>query len=191
MLSHLKRGETDQTPIIKLKCVRSGLPFDRVVGRHGPPFRSAAAKGSASRGGAGLRLIYGGGDKKKKKREKRTKESNHPSTKIIRKKLQWKEQLPLFTRVPEEEKPGLKIGDRDLMILQAVMKYRFITSTQLKALLWSIPERSLQSRLKKLYHNEFLNRPREQRVLRITEGLNEIIYSLGDRGVDLLATHLV
>lgn len=100
------------------------------------------------------------------------------------------DQLPLFSRVPEEKRPGLKIGDRDLTILKAVMKCRFITSTQLKALLWSIPERSLQSRLKKLYHNGFLNRPSEQRVLRIMEGLTEIIYSLGDRGVDLLARHL-
>ena len=99
-------------------------------------------------------------------------------------------RLPYFTRVAEEERPSLSVQKRDIQILKAVMDHRFITSTQLKALLWWIPERSLQGRLKKLYHHKFLNRPKEQRVLRIMEDWHEMVYSLDDRGVDLLANHL-
>jgi len=99
-------------------------------------------------------------------------------------------RLPYFTRVAEEKRPSLSVQSRDIEILKAVMDHRFITSNQLKALLWWIPERSLQGRLKKLYHHKFLNRPKEQRVLRIMDDYHEMVYSLDDRGVDLLANQL-
>lgn len=99
-------------------------------------------------------------------------------------------QLPYFERVAEEDRPGLNVQERDLKILETVMNHRFISSTQLKALLWWIPENSLQDRLKKLYHHKFLNRPKDQRVLRIMDDFSQMVYSLDDRGVKLLANHL-
>jgi len=99
-------------------------------------------------------------------------------------------RLPYFTRVAEEKRPSFSVQRRDIEILKAVMDHRFISSRQLKSLLWWIPERSLLGRLKKMYHHQMLDRPSEQRVLRIMHNWHEMVYSLDDRGVDLLANNL-
>lgn len=84
--------------------------------------------------------------------------------------------LPRFKR--SENKPPLKIQQRDIEILRHVYENRFLTTQQV---LFLIPgsSRVILLRLQKLFHNGYLDR--------LTTDLHkENIYALGNKGADLL-----
>jgi len=66
------------------------------------------------------------------------------------------------TRFERERPPGLVITDRDIALLEATARHRFVRSTHLQALMPEEPPAKILRRLHKLYHNGYLDRPRAQ-----------------------------
>ncbi|MFQ5870418.1 MAG: replication-relaxation family protein, partial [Candidatus Zixiibacteriota bacterium] len=100
-----------------------------------------------------------------------------------------RKQLPYFERIPIEERPPFVFQERDLEVLKVVMTYRVVDSEIISALIsggnWGITQR-----LTKLYHWEFLSRPKDQIVLRIQQKHRHLIYTLDSEGVRCLVNEL-
>jgi hypothetical protein len=93
-----------------------------------------------------------------------------------------KKRKPRFHRVPPV---GLQLQERDAQIILQVYKHRFLTSEHIIALLSASPKPLLR-RLSLLYHAGYLGRPKEQ-IRPYFRGTRPIVYSLGNKGVDVLA----
>ena len=91
---------------------------------------------------------------------------------------------PRFIRAPTSE---LCLTPRDLDLVRAVAVHRFLRSTHLIALSEGSPQKILR-RLNLLYHHAYLDRPRLQLDF-YERGSEPMIYALGNRGADLLASH--
>lgn len=101
-----------------------------------------------------------------------------------------------MTHVPnrrrEERVPGLCLQTRDIQILEAVRKYRFVRSDHLRALLFQpVSHRVLQTRLKKLSDHGYLKR---LYVPAVFDGEHQAqthprqpIYTLSRRGLQVLS----
>ncbi len=87
-----------------------------------------------------------------------------------------------FDRVPDQR--ILQIQPRDIEILVALARYRFLTSRQLIALTGG-GEQGVLRRLHRLFHNGFINRPRVQIKTR-TIGTEPMAYALSRKGADWL-----
>lgn len=96
-----------------------------------------------------------------------------------------KQRAAKFKRQPLEV-GGIILQERDLNIVKLVYDYRFLNSEQIKALI-NGSERGILRRLQKLFHHGFLDRPLSQIVYPLT-GTPKMVYALGDKGADLLAT---
>ncbi|MBS3765240.1 replication-relaxation family protein [Candidatus Bipolaricaulota bacterium] len=88
-----------------------------------------------------------------------------------------------FKRAKKENRPGLSITKRDRDILEAVAKYRYLSTSMFEAKFPAASERGLKRRLKKLFQHRLLNRPKSQVSLRVFTDQRELIYSLGPEGV--------
>ncbi|MCF7889863.1 replication-relaxation family protein [Candidatus Bipolaricaulota bacterium] len=97
-----------------------------------------------------------------------------------------KNKYSYFKRAEEENRPGLSLTDRDIDIVESIATYRFLTTKMISAIYPNSSKRSLQRRLKKMYHHGIVGRPRSQLGLRLFSNQREIIYSLGQEGVNLL-----
>jgi predicted transcriptional regulator len=88
---------------------------------------------------------------------------------------------PRFARVADVH---FRLQERDIEIIKAVYKHRFLTSSQVIAL---VPgsEKGLLRRLHYLYHAGFVDRPKEQ-IRPYRNGSNVFVYAIGNRGADLL-----
>jgi len=93
-------------------------------------------------------------------------------------------RAPKFKRRPEEV-GGLRLQERDVRIIRLLHDFRFINSDQIKALV-NGSERGILTRLQKLFHHGFLDRPLSQIVYPLI-GAQKMVYALGDKGADLLA----
>ena len=92
------------------------------------------------------------------------------------------------TRFERERPPGLVITDRDIAILEATGRHRFVRSTHLQALMPEEPPAKILRRLHKLYHNGYLDRPRAQIDYHQGGGGSKpMVYGLTSRGERLLA----
>lgn len=92
---------------------------------------------------------------------------------------------PYFVRNP---KGSLVLQERDCSILDLVYEHRFLDTRTLALLLGHQgSEWALQSRLQKLFHHAFLDRPPRQLALKVTGEEPYLIYGLGRRGAQLLS----
>lgn len=95
---------------------------------------------------------------------------------------------PQFTRNPQG---GLILQERDLRLLALVHEHRFIDTYMLSRLLGHQGSaRALQSRLQRLFHHSYLDRPPRQLVLRLTGEVHYLVYALGRKGAQLMAESL-
>jgi hypothetical protein len=93
-------------------------------------------------------------------------------------------RAPKFIRDPQ--KVGkLELQERDVKILILVYSYRFLNSEQIKILVDG-SDRVILTRLQKLFHHGYLDRPSSQMSYNFNTS-QHIIYALGDKGADLLA----
>src|SRR5882724_3138213 len=76
----------------------------------------------------------------------------------------------------------LEIGPRDIEILKAVHKYRFLTSTQLTQMFFK-SKSFADRRLRKLYDHGFLDRIQRPAA----EGKSELLYALWTEGARIIA----
>jgi hypothetical protein len=85
-----------------------------------------------------------------------------------------------------KEPPNIKLQPRDIRIIDLVYTHRLLSSEQIYALIdGSITK--LKRRLQKLWLNKYLERPPDQEVLRVRGDLRYLIYSLGQKGAEVLA----
>lgn len=84
------------------------------------------------------------------------------------------------------EPPAISIREKDLDILKLLFEHRHLTSEQIYKL---SPEKKgwLKKRLHQLWLNGYLDRPEEQQVLRVRDGMRYLLYSLGEKGLQVLA----
>lgn len=99
--------------------------------------------------------------------------------------------LPSHKR--ESPPPPMRITERDKQIVLAIYRFRILSAPQVEALLFpsSKPrgKRTVcQRRLQLLYHNRYLYRLKDQRV--IGEGRPPLVYALDSHGADLVANEL-
>lgn len=92
-------------------------------------------------------------------------------------------RLPRFRRLPGQFK--IRLTERDLEILGLVYDYRFASSAHIRAL---IPgsDKWITERLQKLFHEGYLDRPREQGAHAFGK-TNFFVYGLGREGARALA----
>jgi DNA-binding Lrp family transcriptional regulator len=96
-------------------------------------------------------------------------------------------RLPRFKRAPAVDPMQLTERDRD--IIRLVHRHRFLRSSQIVALEGGSPQQLLR-RLKLLYHNGYLERPRAQIQYYERGGSRSIAYGLGNKGGALLKQEL-
>jgi hypothetical protein len=109
----------------------------------------------------------------------------------IAERMRSVERLPRFVRRPHAL-PGFEITERDEEILKIVAHNRFATSAHIIALVGALfPETSADKilrRLQRFYHAGFLSRPKAQvEAYKAGGGSKPIVYSLGNKGIELLA----
>ncbi|MBS3787493.1 MAG: replication-relaxation family protein [Candidatus Bipolaricaulota bacterium] len=85
-----------------------------------------------------------------------------------------------------KEPPSVKIQPRDIRIIDLVYKHRLLSSKQIYVLIDG-SRTKLKRRLQKLWLNKYLERPPDQKVLRVRGDLRHLIYSLGQKGAEILA----
>lgn len=85
-------------------------------------------------------------------------------------------------RAPET----LRITDDDIAILRYVEKYRFLRSNHITALL-ARPHKKVLERLKLLFRNGYLDRPRQQSEYFAIAGSKPIVVALSNKGAALLS----
>lgn len=94
------------------------------------------------------------------------------------------ERRPRFRRVATAP---ITLTERDIEIVRITHKFRFVRSTHLLDLTGA-PYKPLMRRLQLLYHNQYLDRPRAQIEYYGPGGSKPMVYALGNRGADMLAT---
>ena len=85
-----------------------------------------------------------------------------------------------------KEPPNIRIQPRDIRIIDLVYRHRLLSSCQLYSLIDG-SRNKLKRRLQKLWLNEYLERPPDQKVLRVRGDLRYLIYSLGRKGAEILS----
>ncbi len=90
-------------------------------------------------------------------------------------------RLPRNTRA--KTPPRFQLMPRDVELVRAILKYRFLYIEQLGWLLTVSTPRQLAHRLKLLYHGGFVERVK----LPVSASVNKLIYSMTEKGVQLLA----
>jgi hypothetical protein len=93
-------------------------------------------------------------------------------------------KFPKFKRA-RGEKPALFLQPRDVEIVKLVYDHRFLDSDQIRALSDGSGQ-GISRRLQKLFHHGYLDRPPQQ--FTYASGNKKIIYALGNKGADILAT---
>jgi len=96
-------------------------------------------------------------------------------------------RLPRFRRV--EEPPPFQLTPRDLAVIAAVARFRFLSSLQIARLVGGSQQQLLR-RLQRLFHHAYLDRPVSQRLQLahvLDDGNRPFVYGLGRRGAHVLA----
>lgn len=83
---------------------------------------------------------------------------------------------------------NMQITDRDMRILSALDRYRFLDSELISQLSDIGSPQQLRRRLRLLFDHGFVDRPRAQ-LSQITLGNRPMVYGLSDRGADCLTDH--
>jgi hypothetical protein len=90
---------------------------------------------------------------------------------------------PRFRRASEP--PAFRLTDDDIVIVRQLARYRFLSSVHIAALVGRSLDRT-NDRLLRLYHAEYIDRPRAQLDYYPTSGSAPMVYALADRGARLL-----
>lgn len=98
--------------------------------------------------------------------------SNHLMTSMSNRRRSWVERNP---------KDTLVLTERDQKIIQAVWKYRFLASSQIKELFFGSKSKA-DRRLRELFDYGYLDRIAIPQV----QGRGELVYALWDKGAELL-----
>lgn len=92
---------------------------------------------------------------------------------------------PQFIR---KERDRLVLQDRDLRILQHVRENRCSDTVLIKLHIGHAgSDWAIQSRLGRLFNNQFLDRPPQQLALRLNGEVSHLVYTLGSKGAEVLA----
>ena len=79
-------------------------------------------------------------------------------------------------------KPGLMLTPRDETIIRAVYRYRFLSTDQIQLVTGTTSRSKLNSRLRELWGNDYLDRPEYQRELFAYAEKRPTVHALGRRG---------
>jgi hypothetical protein len=96
-------------------------------------------------------------------------------------------RLPRFRRV--DDPPPFQLTSRDLAVIAAVARFRFLSSLQIARLIGGSQQHLLR-RLQRLFHHAYLDRPVAQRLQLahvLDDGNRPFIYGLGLRGAHVLS----
>lgn len=93
---------------------------------------------------------------------------------------------PRFRRTVDV--PAFRVTDGDLEIIQLLARHRFLRSTHIAALVERSVDR-VNDRLLRLFHVEYVDRPRAQLDRYPDSGSAPMVYALANRGAQLLAEH--
>jgi hypothetical protein len=94
------------------------------------------------------------------------------------------------SRFRREAPPPMTLTNDDVAVLRHVARHRFLRSTHVARLLPHRSPKKVTERLAVLFHNGYLDRPRAQLDYYAAAGSQPMVYALGNRGADLLATGL-
>ncbi len=106
-----------------------------------------------------------------------------------------KPRLKQLKRAPEDQRPRIRLSQRDLKVIEAVYTHRALTTDQVEDLFFA-SDPSLrygkktwcQNRLKLLYHNGFLFRDEQPR--KMTDPRKPFVYFLDEKGAQALCEYL-
>ena len=82
--------------------------------------------------------------------------------------------------------PAIRLTDDDVTMLRHLAKHRFLRGSDLARLL-DRPYKKVRERLAALYHNYYVDRPRQQLEFYVPGAREPYIYALGNAGARLLA----
>jgi hypothetical protein len=91
------------------------------------------------------------------------------------------------SRFKRSSAPALELTERDVAILQALERYRFLTTEHLQALTVTESRQGLTRRLRELYDARYVDRPRAQMLTMAYAEKRPMVYALGNAGAELLA----
>lgn len=94
---------------------------------------------------------------------------------------------PKFERV--KNPPPILLTERDLDVLFALLRYRFLSSDQIAALIRDGSAVQLKRRLQSLFHAGYVDRPAAQKKYYSKEGQLPFVYALARAGAKALMEH--
>jgi hypothetical protein len=97
--------------------------------------------------------------------------------------LPARSRRPRFRRAAEP--PAFRVTDGDVAIIRQLARHRFLRSTHIAALAGRSLDRT-NDRLGKLFHAEYIDRPRAQLDRFPSTGSSHFVYALADRAARLL-----
>lgn len=83
---------------------------------------------------------------------------------------------------------SIRLTDRDREIIMALHKYRFLTTDHLQTLTKTKSRWGINARLRLLYDNKYIDRPKAQFAIFSHADKRPVIYALGHKGASLLST---
>lgn len=94
-------------------------------------------------------------------------------------------------RVPDpKHREGIHPTERDYEIITHIWRHRLLDSKAIFKLFPNSSEDVLRDRLKKMFDNELLDRPRGQRAGKVTTGSKHVVYAIKNQGAYLLQPRL-
>lgn len=82
----------------------------------------------------------------------------------------------------------MRLTDRDRDIILALHKYRFLTTDHLQTLTDTKSRWGMNARLRLLYDNKYIDRPKAQFAIFSHADKRPVVYALGHKGASLLST---
>ena len=98
-----------------------------------------------------------------------------------------RKRRPRAKRVPDEERPSMRLTERDCDIIRAVNDYRALRSDQIERLFFG-SRSPTQYRLSRLWEHEYLEREFIS-VASSAPASNPAVYTVGKRGAQVLVDH--
>ena len=95
-----------------------------------------------------------------------------------------KSKAPRLKRKPAS---AIQLTDRDAQILKALHRYRFLTTDHIQALTGTESRWGMNKRLRLLYDNKYIDRPKAQAAIFSRAAKRPTVYALGNKGAALLS----
>lgn len=91
------------------------------------------------------------------------------------------------SRFKRAKQANLQLTDRDVLILQSLHKYRFLTSVHLMQLTETASQQAMNRRLRELFDAKYIDRPKAQMFSLAYAEKRPMVYALGNEGAELLS----